>query len=122
MDLCLKVCLSSSSATSDQCRENERVIEAPSFVPGAFVLVIFQAGKALSTYLGQVINIDIPVTEVMFLHVNKNSKSLFPENEDKSWVLRDQVIRVLQTPSIDNRERYSFSEDLEVTEKIWPLL
>lgn len=84
--------------------------------PGDFVHVAFQSGSAVQSYVGQVVTAEDEEYEVSFLRSanSKNKTFVFPNQEDKVWILPEQVIQKLDFPDY-TRGHYRFPCALKVT-------
>ena len=86
---------------------------------GNFVLVRFEMNRcSTKTYLGQCTETDRNELQVSFLRNRNNAHTIFafPNVTDLCWVDKKHVVTVLTTPSLVNRERYTFEQSLPVVE------
>ena len=86
---------------------------------GNFVLVRFETNRcSTKTYLGQCTETDGNELQVSFLHSRHNAHTIFafPNFTDLCWVDKEHVVTVFTTPSLDNRERYTFEQSLPFVE------
>lgn len=84
--------------------------------PGDFVHVAFHSGSAIQSYVGQVVSAEDGEYEVSFLRSanSNNMKFVFPNQEDKVWILPQQVIKKLDFPDY-SRGHYRFPCAVKVT-------
>ena len=86
---------------------------------GNFVLVRFETNRcSTKTYLVQCTETDGNELQLSFLRSRNNVHTIFafPNVTDLCWVDKEHVVTVLTTPSLDNRERYTFEQSLPVVE------
>nr|CAH7724830.1 unnamed protein product [Callosobruchus chinensis] len=105
-------------------RISEQDIVSSNIVEGTYVLVEYKTKLSSYRYAAVVQSvIDYDEVEVMFLKVCKfqNSQTFKANDNDKSFVNYDQILKILSAPHIftdKNRLYYKFNEDVDVFEKV----
>ncbi|KAJ8259452.1 hypothetical protein GJAV_G00169420 [Gymnothorax javanicus] len=84
---------------------------------GDFVLVKFDTGRSTKVVLGQCNETDEEDIQVSFLWSKDAKKTVFAFlQSDTCWVELSDVLEIVETPILDNRNRYIFSRTLNVAE------
>lgn len=81
---------------------------------GDFVIVEFVTVKSKQRYVGQVFDTDKNDYEVLFMKKNTEATFVFPTIEDKSWVGRTQIVKVLSQPTVNSRGHYHFTHKIDL--------
>ena len=78
---------------------------------GDFVLVEFRGKQRTRCYVGQAMMVDDEEVEVQFFKRDGLQMFVIHEN-DKNWIDKNQILHKLPVPTIDNRGRHKFPQDI----------
>ena len=97
---------------------NQPQVQVSDVKAGCFVTTKFVLDKSEKTFVGLVLNKDKDECEIKFMRAKDAKKTvfIFREPEDKSWVDNEQIVSILLTPSMGNRDRYIFPESVNGAE------